>query len=66
MGAVRWEPGRKDSAPFSAVHCSKAIQNPSAVGGEVYFRVDKEGMSSGVDHKQKGKHRQGTYLDTDE
>ena len=61
MGAVRWEPGRKDRAPFSRVHFSKAIQNPSAVGGEVYF-----GYVSGVDQKQKGKlaGTQGTYCDT--
>jgi hypothetical protein len=37
MGAVRWEPGRKERAPFSFVHCSNASQKPSAVGGEVYL-----------------------------
>lgn len=36
IGLVRWEPGRKDKAPFSGVHFSKAIQKPRAVGGFVY------------------------------
>src|SRR5712691_10317050 len=41
MGAIKWEPGRKDRAPFSRVHFSNAIQNPSAVGGEVYLYFDQ-------------------------
>ena len=36
IGVVRCDPGRKESAPFSGVHFSSAIQNPSAVGGSVY------------------------------
>jgi len=36
MGEVRCEPGRNDKAPLEAVHCSRAIQKPSAVGGFVY------------------------------
>jgi hypothetical protein len=28
------------SAPFSGVHCSKAIQNPTADGGSVYRKVE--------------------------
>jgi len=48
MGAVRWEPGRKESAPFSSVHRCNAIQKPSAVGGEVYLC----GVS-GADQKKK-------------
>jgi hypothetical protein len=48
MGAVICEPGIKDRAPFSRVHRSKAIQNPSAVGGEVYLC-----SVSGADQKKK-------------
>jgi len=36
MGEVRCEPGRNDKAPLEAVHCSRAIQKPSAVRGFVY------------------------------
>jgi hypothetical protein len=54
IDAVRWEPGRKDRAPFFRVHFSRAIQKPSAVGGDVYwFRV------SGADQnreKSVGRH----------
>jgi hypothetical protein len=35
-GLVRCDPGRKESAPFSGVHFSNAIQKPRAVGGSVY------------------------------
>ena len=38
IGAVICEPGRNESAPFSGVHFSNAIQNPRAVGGFVYLR----------------------------
>jgi hypothetical protein len=37
MGVVRWDPGRKDNAPFVAVHSSRAIQKPRADGGSVYY-----------------------------
>jgi hypothetical protein len=33
---VKWDPGRKDRAPFEAVHDSNANQKPSADGGDVY------------------------------
>ena len=36
IGAVRCEPGRNDSAPFSGVQRSSGIQKPSADGGSVY------------------------------
>lgn len=36
IGAVRCEPGRNESAPFSGVHFSSAIQKPTAEGGSVY------------------------------
>lgn len=38
-GIDKCEPGRNDRAPFSGVHFSRAIQNPRAVGGSVYYRV---------------------------
>ena len=36
MGVVKCDPGRKERAPFSAVHFSRGIQNPRADGGSVY------------------------------
>lgn len=41
MGVVRCEPGRKERAPFSAVHRSRGIQKPSADGGLVYWSRTK-------------------------
>ena len=40
---MRWEPGRKESAPFEGVQSSKANQNPSADGGFVYCESDERG-----------------------
>jgi hypothetical protein len=37
IGVIRWEPGRKDNAPFVSVHGSRAIQKPRALGGLVYW-----------------------------
>ena len=39
IGDVRWDPGKKDSAPFSGVHFSSANQNPNADGGSVYCGI---------------------------
>lgn len=36
IGVVRCDPGRNESAPLNGVHLSNGIQNPRAVGGEVY------------------------------
>jgi len=46
IGAILCEPGRKDRAPFSDVHFSKANQKPSALGGSVYKNV--ESLCSGT------------------
>jgi hypothetical protein len=42
IGVVKWEPGRNDSAPFDAVHVSRASQKPRAVGGFVYCNIGGE------------------------
>ena len=36
IGVTKWDPGRNERAPFSAVHFSRGIQNPRADGGSVY------------------------------
>lgn len=36
IGVVLCDPGRKERAPFDAVHFSSAIQQPRALGGSVY------------------------------
>jgi hypothetical protein len=61
-GVVRCEPGRKDTAPFNAVHLSSAIQNPSAVGGEVYFVItgENEQVSRGTVARSIGDGKQLT------
>ena len=42
IGAVRWEPGRKERAPFSGVHFSSGIQKPTADGGLVYYGTSED------------------------
>ena len=41
IAAVLCEPGRKDRAPFSGVHFSRANQKPKALGGSVYYGRDR-------------------------
>lgn len=37
IDVVRCDPGRNESAPLDVVHLSNGIQNPRAVGGDVYW-----------------------------
>ena len=58
MGAVRGDPGRKDSAPFVAVHSSRAIQKPRADGGSVYYDLRKR-----ISHEKVGNALGKSYLE---
>lgn len=48
-GTVRWDPGRKERAPLCWVHCSRAIQKPSADRGLVYWTIQVRDAVSSLD-----------------